>query len=279
MAIKDCLAVIDATSGGDHVIRFAAQLAQQHNSYVSGLVLGWRPAVPAITEAWLVEGRIERMIQDLQATFARDVETVRQRFERDLDECRVEGLFIPLDEANRLVGLRARHADISIVSQARPASQDAPNAVIEACLFESGRPVIVVPPVWKTGRIGRTILVAWRPTREAARALADAAPLIAAADRVVVATVDARPSEDGYGEAPGADICAHLARGGANVELVNIASAGNRAAKAIEEHGLLIGADLVVMGGYGRSRFREFILGGVTRDMLLTSKLPILMAH
>jgi nucleotide-binding universal stress UspA family protein len=92
-------------------------------------------------------------------------------------------------------------------------------------------------------------------------------------------TVDAKPSENGYGDHPGADITAHLARRGLKVELVNLDSLGRSHAQTIQDHAIAVKADLVVMGGYGRSRLSEFIFGGLTREMLQTSDIPVLMAH
>ncbi len=118
-----------------------------------------------------------------------------------------------------------------------------------------------------------------RASREAARALAAAGDLLERADRVTVATVDAKPSEDGYGPHPGVDISTHLARHGVQPELINLDSTGRSETKAILDQALAVNADLIVMGGYGRSRMSEFIFGGVTREMLKTSNVPILMAH
>ena len=217
MGLKDILAVIDATSGGDHVIRFAERLAQQRSGHLSGLVLGWRLSIPAISQTGFGAGQIEKLADNVQANLDADIKTAKLRLERDLGTASVEGLLLEVGHARTAIGIRARHADVTVVSRLRPAAADAVNVVIEACLFDSGRPVFVVPPTWKTGDIGRTALAVWKPTREAARAFADAGPILESAGRVVVATVDAAPSESGYGAVPGADICAHLARCCANV--------------------------------------------------------------
>ena len=279
MGLKDILAVIDATSGGDHVLRFAEQLTEQRSGQLSGLVVGWQPSVPAISESWAAAGQIEKLAKEMQAVLDADIKTAKMRLERELGTSRVEGLLMEVEDARKVVGIRARHADVTIVSRLRPAAADTVNVVLEACLFDSGRPVIVVPPAWKTKKVGRNVLAVWKPTREAARAFADAGPILETADRVVVATVDAVPSDFGYGGSPGTDICAHLARTGAKVDLVNLASGGRSVTETMLDQALAIDADLLVMGGYGRPRISELILGGVTREMLHTSPLPILMSH
>ena len=137
----------------------------------------------------------------------------------------------------------------------------------------------IVPQDWKQRQIGQSVLIAWKPTREAARALADAEDFIACADRVTVVTIDAESSEEGYGAQPGADIAAHLASREAKIELLNLASAGRGEARAVLDQALAVDADLIVMGGYGRPRMSEFIFGGVTRDMVHGATVPVLMSH
>jgi nucleotide-binding universal stress UspA family protein len=146
-------------------------------------------------------------------------------------------------------------------------------------VFGSGRPAIAVPPKWKPAPIGRKVLVCWKPTREAARALADADHFLTTAEKVGIVTVDAKPSIAGYGDQPGADITAHLARRGISPELFNLASSGRTEAKAVLDQAVAMGADLIVMGAYGRSRVSEFIFGGMTREMLRTSTVPLLLSH
>jgi nucleotide-binding universal stress UspA family protein len=174
--------------------------------------------------------------------------------------------------------MRARHVDVSIVSRPGGANADSAHAIFEGAMFESGRPVIVVPPGWKSQGIGGNVLIAWKPTREAARALADAEDFIAGAGKVSIVTVDAEPAK-GYGAQPGADIAAHLAVRGVRPELFNLDSAGRTETKAILDQAIAVGADLIVMGGYGRSRVSEFIFGGVTREIVTSATLPVLMSH
>ncbi|OYW12902.1 MAG: hypothetical protein B7X02_03220, partial [Rhodospirillales bacterium 12-54-5] len=180
--------------------------------------------------------------------------------------------------AGSVLGMRARHADLTVVARPVEADASSAQAILDAALFESGRPVIVVPPGWRPAPLGRHVLVAWKPTREAARALGDADAIIAGAERVSIVTVDAGPS-GGYGQQPGTDIAAHLAFRGANVEIFNLDSGGRSEAAAIADHARVVGADLIVMGGYGRPRLIELIFGGVTREMLKTATIPVLMSH
>jgi hypothetical protein len=278
MRFKDILSIITGPAD-EHVISFAGQLAEQTTAQLSTLVVNWRPSVPAVIDAWTVEPLWSELLAAAQKQLAKEVEEVRTRLERNRDLSPPESMLMDLGSARPAIGSRARHADAALVGRPTKINSDGAHALVEGALFHSGRPVLVVPPNWKQREIGRRILVCWKPTREAARALADADDLLASADDVAVVTVDAQPSADGFGPVPGADIAAHLARRGVTVNLVNLDSSGGDETRAIQDHALAIDADLIVMGGYGHSRMSEFIFGGVTRGMLKTSNIPLFLAH
>lgn len=166
------------------------------------------------------------------------------------------------------------HADLVVME--RPGDAIA-RAALETALFKSGRPLLLTPPDWRAP-LGRRIMVAWTPTREAARALADAAPLIERAEAVFIVTVDGRPSR--FAETgPGVDIAAHIARRGIDVEIRPVERGGRSIEQTLLEEAETMGADLIVMGGYGHSRLREVVFGGVTRTLSETSPLPVFMSH
>ncbi|MBI3440139.1 MAG: universal stress protein [Proteobacteria bacterium] len=172
------------------------------------------------------------------------------------------------------VGQQAMHADIAVMQAPR---SDLSIAAFEGALFNSGRPVILTPPSWRGDSLGENILIAWKPTREAARAVADAAPFINAAKNVTVLCIDAMPGP--YGQRPGHDIATHLARDGAHVDVRNVSGQGRFPETAIIDEARALGADLIVIGGYGHGRLREFVLGGVTRSLSRDCPIPILMSH
>lgn len=167
----------------------------------------------------------------------------------------------------------ARNADVVVV--ARPRDEDEPMAasLVEACLFGSGRPVLVVPPVPAAG-FGRHIAVFWDGSRTAARALGDSLPLLAQAQSVLVLSVGSLDPE----VPTGAAVAARLAARGLAATARSLAPA-EREAAALASAAQEAGCDLVVMGAYGHSRVREMILGGVTRFMLASAPIPLLMAH
>jgi nucleotide-binding universal stress UspA family protein len=277
MKFKDILAVITSLRGGEAVIKFGEQLARRNAGRLSTAVINWQPNVAPV-DGFIIDTMYADLVKEAYKHLEEEAKKVKSRIETEGGAGPVQSFLIYMGAAGSAIGMRARHADVTIVAQPSGATGSSAHAVLEGALFESGRPVIVVPPGWNGKEIGRNVLIAWKPTREAARALADAEDFIAGASRVSVVTVDAKPSQ-GYGEHPGADIASHLAVRGSKPELFNLDSAGRTETKAILDQAAATGADLVVMGAYGRPRMSEIIFGGVTREILTTSMLPVLMSH
>jgi nucleotide-binding universal stress UspA family protein len=149
----------------------------------------------------------------------------------------------------------------------------------ERLALESGRPTLVVPYAGRFTNPGRRILVAWNGTRESARATFDALPLMQAADVVRVLWID--PEKD-LGETdvtPTAEIAATLARHGVKCEAAHTATDGMDIGNVLLSRAADFGADMLVMGCYGRSRLREFILGGASRSILGQMTVPVVMSH
>jgi nucleotide-binding universal stress UspA family protein len=149
--------------------------------------------------------------------------------------------------------------------------------IIESALFDSGRPVIVVPYIQKQGLKLDRVLVGWDGGRNAARAIADALPFLNRAKLIdIVIVTTGRSKSD---EVPGADIGHHLARHGVKVEIQKIVAPDVDVPNAILSYAADTSADFLVMGGYGHSRLREFVLGGATRGILTSMTIPVLMSH
>ena len=149
-------------------------------------------------------------------------------------------------------------------------------AIIEALLFQAGVPTLLVPYSGPKDFSAKRAVVAWNGSASAARAVRAALPLLSATKNVVVAIVDEERRSD---ETPGADVGAYLARHDLDVTIRVIAGASNGAGNALLSFAAEEGADWMVMGAYGHSRLREFLLGGVTRHVLQSATLPVLMAH
>ena len=174
---------------------------------------------------------------------------------------------------------QARHVDLTIMARPSKTGAGFHHEVMESVLMGSGRPLLLIPPGWKTDGAMKTVFVAWNAGREAARALGDSRDWLDAATKIVIGTVDAKPGPRGHGEAPGVDIATHLARHGYAVELRNTDSLGAEKGDAILAAAEAAGADLIVIGGFGHARMQQALFGGVTRTMVETSRVPLLMSH
>jgi nucleotide-binding universal stress UspA family protein len=276
--IKDLVVNLSAGSGGlDVACNYAISVAEAFRAHAFGIAFAYEPILPPSVMGGLPPEVVESQRAEGEAT----ANTLIAGFE---DAARRAGLSaqsrtIPtsLAGAADLFGQIARRFDLSVVSQSEPDMVAPQDLIIEAALFESGRPVLVVPYIQKEGLNLDRVLVCWDASRNAARAIADAMPFLArskAIDVIVVATE--RPKSD---ELPGADIAHHLARHELKVDLKRIVTGGGDVASTILSYAADSGATFMVMGGYGHSRLREFILGGATRGILSAMTVPTLMSH
>jgi len=174
--------------------------------------------------------------------------------------------------------MRARYCDLVVVGQTNP--DESSPAVMddfpEYMILNSGRPILVVPYAGEFKNIGKRPLVAWDGSRAATRAITDAIPFLRDADLVHVAIVN--PKGDTHGDQPGADLASYLARHGIKLE-VSVQRTKLDIGNAILSLAADLNSDMLVMGGYGHSRFKEMIMGGATRSILESMTIPALMSH
>ncbi|MES2898790.1 MAG: universal stress protein [Pseudomonadota bacterium] len=190
------------------------------------------------------------------------------------------------DEAGDGLSLHARAADLVLLSQADPDARATAAGLPVHVVTHSGRPVLLLPFGFSGRACGQHVLVSWNASREAARALQLSLPMLQAAQRVEIAVFDTGASEQALADAFAADPRPWLARHGVNASLAvhtvekrRVPHRRHEVGEALLAHAGASGADLLVMGAYGHSRFRESILGGVTRTVLDAMALPVLMAH
>jgi nucleotide-binding universal stress UspA family protein len=176
--------------------------------------------------------------------------------------------------------MHARYADLVVLGQVSP---DEPPYVghhlPEEVVLSSGRPALVVPHDWAPGPLGGRVIVAWDASREAARAVSDAMPILEQANSVLAVSINPKSTPLGHGEVPGADIAAHLARHKVKVEVESVEMDRMEIGDALLSFGSDRGCDLLVMGAYAHSRLRELVLGGATRTILESMTVPVLMSH
>ena len=182
-----------------------------------------------------------------------------------------------MDGAGEQFGRIARYFDLSVVEQAEPETSAIEEKIIEAALFDSADRSSSCADIKKAAAQADHVTVCWDGSRAASRAIADAIPFLERARRVeVVIVANERGKQD---EIEGADMGQHLARHGLTVEVKRIVAGDIDVADMLLSHAADAETDFIVMGGYGHSRMREFVLGGVTRSILRTMTAPVLMSH
>lgn len=186
------------------------------------------------------------------------------------------------DEAGAAIAMQARYSDLVVVGQTDP-DEVLPalrRGFPEYVVMNSGRPVLVVPYAGRFDRIGERVLVAWDASMEATRAVTAALPFLRQAELVQVAVFNSKTRPDAHGEQPGADIALYLSRHGVKVEVAQQTTDSDiDTGNALLSHAADFNADLIVMGCYGHSRFREVLLGGVSNTILRSMTVPVLMSH
>jgi nucleotide-binding universal stress UspA family protein len=280
MAFRNIL--LQAGSGPVAAARadYALGFAEKHDAHLTAIY-----CVPPIDVPAYVESMIPAAVREMQAkAAAKTAADAKAAFEaaarRAGRAARLEWRYANDDPLHRLT-LDSRYADLAIVGQSNPdaplpeGSVDLPGALALA----AGRPVLAVPYAGRFPTLGERVLVAWNAGREAVRAVNDALPVLRLAKSVVVLAVNPKGGATQHGEQPGADIALHLARHGVKAEAMRAISDEIDPGDVILSRAADIGADMLVMGAFGRSRLRELVLGGVTRHILKHMTVPALLSH
>ena len=278
MAYKDILVVADDTPEGGKRAQYAIRLAARHDAHVMGMMLRDDLSFAGYAAADVFSANLNARREAENAAHAR----VREAFER---RAKAEGVRHEWHSAEgdpvRTVSLFSRHADVVVIGQSGRdgAAFGTSRDLAEHVVLASGRPVIVVPRFGEFPKAGERVMVAWDASREAARAVADALPVLQRAGEVVLFSVGPEERGDRHGPIPGADLARHLARHGVNVKVEKLNAPDVPISDLILNRISDEGIDLLVMGAYGHSRVRELWLGGVTRDLMLRMTVPVLLSH
>lgn len=280
MAYKDVLVHLDDSEGCAGRVEVAVRLAAQHGAHLT--------AVYPIVEIPLLYNIRDRIPRDVRATMDAEAqehaETALQAFRTAAERAGVPHETMTdhaLDTTlASVLSMHARYADLVVLGQVNPHQpppfgQNLPEEVVLSC----GRPALIVPYAWTRESLGERVLVGWDASREAARAVHDAMPLLERAGSVLVVSVRRKGAPRGEGELPGGDIGTHLARCQVKVEVQEIEADGMDNGEALLAFADDHGCDLLVMGAYAHSRLRQLVLGGATRTVFQKMTLPVLMAH
>jgi nucleotide-binding universal stress UspA family protein len=272
--IRDIIVNLSIYEGSEPTVDYAISVASSFEAHVTGIAFALTTPVSGlgyigaqiIDERSNNEAKAKAVMDRFSATSARAGVSAEQRM-----------LNANIDRAGDQFARIARLFDLAIVSQANPDRGAVEGMISESTLFGSGRPVIMVPYIQKAPLKLDRVMVCWDGSRPAARAVADAMPFLERAKQVevVIVTNELRKNN----EIEGVDVGQHLARHGLNVEVRRIPRGNIDVADALLSHTADSGADFMVMGGYGHSRMREFVLGGVTRSIFHSATVPTLMSH
>lgn len=262
MSFKDILAIAVSLEADKPALRAAALLSAQFEAHATALVLGVHRGSDYAEPVAKLSEVLEDIALGAQSVAEREHARIAEWLARQHKHFETRKLVIEDALLRREVLAHARRADLTIMTRPQADMQEAHEQVFEAVLVGSGRPVLLAPPGWAGESLSDRILIAWNAKREAARAVADALPLLAKAREVVIATIDAIPSDGGHGPAPEKDLAVHLERHGVNVRVNNVDGMGRSEAGALMVEAAAFDANLIVMGGYGHARAQEWLWAG-----------------
>lgn len=277
MSYKTVLVHVDDSEQANERVKIAATVAMAEHAHLIGT------ATTGVSR-YLQQAA---MVPEFDVPVSSQLELLRSRAQRGLERFEVTARKIGIpsfekrlvdDEAGGGICLQARYSDLVVIGQIDPKH---PSPVVmpdfpQYVVLNSGRPVLVIPCVGQCESIGKRVLIAWDASMAATRAVTNAIPLLKRAQ--IVEAVIFNPQPPAQGAQADSDIAPYLERHGIKVEVLQ-----RKTDRSVGSALLSLAADqdcdLLIMGGYGHSRFREILLGGVTRAVLESASIPVLMSH
>jgi nucleotide-binding universal stress UspA family protein len=275
--VRDIIVNLSVTKEGGGVGKYAISVAAALEAHLTGVAFIYDPVVPISGAGYIPAEIIETQLDDNETAAEAAIKSFTAASEQAGISAEPVMTSASLAGASDQFARMARRFDLAIVGQAQPDISSMEQIISETTLFESGRPMIMVPYIQKAPFKTDNVMICWDGSRTAARAIADAIPIIGKSGRVeIVIVANERGKQD---EIEGVDIGQHLARHGLKVDVHRISGGDIDVGDALLSHAADSGADLMVMGGYGHSRLREFVLGGVTRSIFGSMTVPVLISH
>ena len=281
MAYKTLTLVVTDKDVDASALEAAQGLARQNDAHLDVYCIGVDPAryepLPAGSAAIVIESGAAEAHERAEEL----AKWVRATLKNAGLAYAVQSNVVPNMGLDGMISRLSRYCDLVVASQPYGKGRGPLQvSALEASLFGTGAPILVIPPASQTDYSSpfERVVVAWNESDEAFAAIRKALPVLQAADRVDVVMVDP-PSHSPERSDPGGAICVMLARHGIKAEVSILSRTLPRVSEVMTRFANDRDADLIVMGAYGHSRMREAILGGATRDMLEGAELPLLMAH
>lgn len=253
----------------------AITLAKQHDARLTGLY-----TIRELAMLKLVFGPNHKAAQEAAARDAPLTAAAEKRF---MEACAKAGVNASWDvgegNATELLSLAGRCHDLIIVDQSPSGIDNLGTDIVEECAIASGVPTMIVPRTGSFPKVGRHVVVAWNHSRQSAAAVQAALPMIRSAEMVTVLQGSERDVLSSVTRRPRHDVADLLRAHARNVEAAPFVTDDSKAGSALLNAVAVAGGDVLVMGAYGRSSWREFLFGGATRDVLTNLNVPVLMAH
>jgi nucleotide-binding universal stress UspA family protein len=276
--IKDIIVNLEHKIARDPARDFAITIAETFDAHVAGIAFAYVPDVPGYVMLEIPSDIVVQMIAESEKAALAAIERFDAAARRSLLSAEHRlfksiGSFAPL-----ILSTLARRFDLGVLMQSEPNGVDNDD-MIEISLFQSGRPLMVVPYIQKDGLKLDHVVCCWDGSRAAARAINDGLPLLIKATTVDLLIVLNEKTSTAPNIIRGAEMAKHLARHDVKVQIVTVPAADIDVSNAILSYVADVSGTLIVMGGYGHAKLREVILGGVTRDMLKSMTVPVFMSH
>jgi nucleotide-binding universal stress UspA family protein len=279
MSYKTILVHVDQSKRATERIKIAANIAIAENAHLIGAAMTGISRFIYQDSAFGITGSIVATHIDSLNESAKRALSDFEEIAKSLGVLSYEKRLVDDEPEGGLV-LQSRYSDLVVLGQTDPDEplsrlfSDLPEYVMLNC----ARPVLVVPYVGRFNNLGSSVIVAWDGSMEATRAIKNAIPLLKKAKKVTVVVFNSQARYDTHGEQPGADIALYLARHDIKVE-VSQQTTNQDIGNSLLSLTADMASDLIVMGGYGHTRFREVLLGGVTMTLLKTMTVPVIMSH
>lgn len=278
MAYKSIFTAVTDTDTAAPSLAFASECSKLQDAHLDLLCIGMDRVQSNTYEVGANAFMVQQSIEAAQEKAQMIYDSVREKFKGDALRWEARKAITTFSGVGRTVATQARFSDLAVLSL--PYGEDKKvedSLILEGLLFEADCPTVVVPDGAATAR-PKNITIGWNEGPEALRAVRASLPFLRMAEKVHIAIID--PPEHGPERSdPGGALAVYLARHGIACDIQVMSRSGAKVSERLARHVTETGSEMLVMGGYGHSRFREAILGGATRDMLEHSKVPVLMAH
>ena len=276
MSYKTILVHIDHGKHSEKRLGTAIQLARQYDACLVGLY-AFSPYIPP---NYIISDMGEDIVAAQNKIAFESISRVEEAFRKQTSSAGLETIewHTAYDDPVNAMSLRAQYADLVVIGQSDTAyDSDVAMDFPERLVLTAGRPVLILPNIDDFSSIGKHILVAWNASQEATRAVSNSIPLLRSAGRVFVVTVNSKAGKSD--RIPNENIIRYLERHGVRAELKESYGVGIDVGNELLSRSSSLDADLIVMGCYGHSHFREWVLGGATRTILESMTIPVLMSH